>query len=103
MGRETPETVHQTPPFPTAAMMDLEDLCPLQVRKYELQLSKAKEARLTTSVSNIMLRMLILFVLLCTTDRQSLQEPRHQFQSVQSGASQQGSERQSDAFPQPER
>lgn len=34
-GRETLATVHQTPPSPTAAMMDLEDWCLLQVRKYD--------------------------------------------------------------------
>lgn len=36
MGRETPTTAHQTPTFPTAAMMDLEDSCPLLVRTLRL-------------------------------------------------------------------
>lgn len=38
MGRETPATAHQTPPFPTAVMMDLEDSCPLPVRIFEVLL-----------------------------------------------------------------
>lgn len=38
MGRETPATARQTPPFPTAAMMDLEDSCPLPVRTFEFHL-----------------------------------------------------------------
>lgn len=35
MGRETHVTVHQTPPFPTTATMDLEDSCPSPVRTFK--------------------------------------------------------------------
>lgn len=42
-GRETPATVHQTPPSLTAAMMDLEDWCLLQVRKYDFSYVKPKK------------------------------------------------------------
>lgn len=40
MERESPTTAHPTLLFPTAAMMDLEDLCPLQVRTFEPELTK---------------------------------------------------------------